>query len=214
MTLEQRLTGQTVRPVFAGLFDIAGDPALGWTGPGLFAPTGTGDPDLDGNIFSSVEGAADITDFIETMSGSRGVSVTFSANDNDAPIMAQIVRDRRVWRLRKAKIWLFFLMDDEKTVYPEYRQVFSGVIAEAKTARRFGQPSTIILDLDVDVQNAGGASARWLDHSRFNAGDMFSSFIIDLAKGPIAGAQKTVSSPGVRSPASPGRDGVGNLRLA
>lgn len=195
MTLSARLTGPVVRPVFVGLLDFLGDPAMGWTGPGLFAPTGTGDPDLDGNIFSSVEGAADISDFAETLSGARGVSVTFAANDNDAPVMAQIVRDRRIWRLRKAKIWLFFLMDDEKTVYPEYRQLFSGVIAEAKTARRFGQPSTIILDLDVDVQNAGGAPARLVDHARFNSGDLFSSFVIDLAKGPIAGAQKTVSAP-------------------
>lgn len=197
MTLQARLTGPVVRPVFVGLLDFAGDPAYGWTGPGLFAPTGTGDPDLDGNIFSSVEAAAEISDFAEALSGARGVSVTFSGHDNDAPVMAQIVRDRRVWRLRKAKIWLFFLSDDEKTVYPEFRQLFSGVIAEAKTARRFGQPATIILDLDVDIQNAGGAPARLIDHGRFNPADLFSSFVIDLAKGPIAGAAKTVaSSPG------------------
>jgi hypothetical protein len=210
MTLQDRVTAPVVRPVFVGLLDFAGDPAMGWTGPGLFAPTGTGDPDLDGNVFSSVEGAAEISDFVETLSGARGVSVTFSGHDNDAEAMRQIVRDRRVWRLRKAKIWLFFLSDDEKTVHPEFRQLFSGVIAEARTVRKFGAPATIILDLDIDLQNAGGAPSRLLDHARFNPADAFSSFILDLAKGPIAGA---AAAAGGSAPRGSGREGPQRVRF-
>ncbi len=187
MSLDQRLTADVVRPVFVGLLDIKDDPVMGWTGPGVFAPTLTGDPDLDGNQFTSVEGAATISDFVESMSGSSGVSITFSGHDNDAEVMKQIIRDKRVWRVRKAKIWLFFLMDDEKTVHPEFRQLFSGVIAEVKSADQPSSPSAIVLDLDVDLQNAAGAPARWIDHQQFNLGDTWSSYILDLLVGPLAG---------------------------
>lgn len=207
MTLQQRVTGPVVRPVFAGLLDFKNDPVTAWTGPGVFAPSGTGDPDLDNNTFAPAEGAADISDFLESTSGGGTVRITYSAHDNDAETMRQIVKDRRVWRLRKAKLWLFFLMDDEATVHPEFKQLFSGVIAQAATGRQLGRPSTIVLDLDVDLQNAAGPVLRWTDHARENSGDTFSTFIDDLAKGPIAGAAAAAGGPRGRSGGGANRQG-------
>lgn len=197
MTLDARVTAPVVRPVLVGWFDFVGDPAFGWTGPGLLAPTGTGDPILDNNVFSSAEGAVRVSDFSESTSGARAVQVTFSAHDNDADIVRQIVRDRRVWQLRRAKIWLFFLQADEASVHSDFVQLFSGVIAQASLSRQTGDVAEITLDLDADLRRAGSAPARLQDHSRFNAADAFSSFIARLANGPLASALPPPTSGGI-----------------
>lgn len=196
MTLAQRVQGPVVRPVLVGWFDFAGDPVFGWTGPGLFAPTGTGDPVLDGNIFSSAEGAVDISEIVETAAGARPLQLSFSAHDNNADIIRQIVKDRRIWQLRRAKIWLFFLQDDEASVHPEFTQLFSGVITQATTARQPGQPATITLECDADLRAAGAPPARLIDHRRFNAADTFSSFLLTIANGSTATAQPRVGGRG------------------
>ena len=191
MTLADRVTAPVVRPVFVGFLDIKDDPVYGWTGPGVFAPTGTGDPDLDGNVFTSVEGAVEISDFVENMGSGRPISLTFSAPDNDARIVRQIVRDRRAWQLRRAKLWLFFFSGDQVSVLPEYQQLFSGVIAQAQMSRRPGEAATIIIDLDTDLRGAFSAEARLTDLPRFRPDDKFSSFMVPLASGPIASATYT-----------------------
>lgn len=188
MTLAARVAGPVVRPVLVGWFDFLGDPVYGWTGPGLFAPAGTGDPVLDNNIFSSAEGAVEISDIGESAGGARPVQLSFSAHDNDADVIRQIVKDRRIWQLRKAKIWLFFLMDDEITVHSEFVQIFSGVISQASTARQPGQPATITLDVDADLRAANNAPSRLQDHARDNPADRFSSFLLSIANGPLATA--------------------------
>lgn len=212
MTLQARVTGPVVRPVLVGFFDFVNDPAFGWTGPGLFTPTGTGDPILDNNIFSSAEGAITISEIGESAGGARPIQLAFSAHDNDADIIRQIVRDRRVWQLRKAKLWLFFLMDNEISVHPEYVQLFSGVIAQATTSREPGQPATITLECDADLRRSGNAPARLLDHVRFNPADLFSSFLLKLATGQVATAG-TPSAGGAAGSGGGGRSGgLGNGR--
>ena len=193
MTIADRLLAPTVRPVFAGWLDLLDDPVFGWTGPGSLALSGTGDPVLDNNIFVPVEGAVEIGDFTESMGAGRPLTITFSAPDNDAPVIRQIVRDRRIWQLRRAKIWLLFLMEDQASVHPEFTQLFSGVIVQATTNRQPDTPATIVLELDADLRGAAGAPARLLDHSRFNLADRFSDFILPLAQGPITGAAQRVS---------------------
>ena len=200
MTLAQRVQAPVVRPVLVGWFDFLGDPAFGWTGPGLFAPSGTGDPILDNNIFSSAEGATEISEIVESAAGARPFQLSFSAHDNNADIIRQVVKDRRIWQLRRAKLWLFFLMDDEASVHPEFTQLFSGVIAQATTARQSGQSATITLECDADLRAAFAPAARILDHRRFNPTDTFSSLLISVANGSTSTAQPR------------GRDGGGGGR--
>ena len=194
MTLETILKAPAVTPVVVGFLDIKDDPVYGWTGNGVFAPTGTGDPDLDGNLFAPAESAVDITDFVENMANGEGVTLTFSAPDTDADVIKQVVRDRRVWQLRRMKLWLFFQDTDEKTILPFYRQVFGGYIVSAKTSRKPGEPGAIIIEGDADLALAAGAPARLVDHARFNAGDTWSSWILDLVNGLIAGTNNILTN--------------------
>lgn len=194
MTLQDRVSAPVVRPVFVGWLDFKDDPVYGWNGPGNFAPTGTGDPVLDANIFLPAEGAFDISDFAEDLGGGRPVSIKFAVGDsNDLPVVRQIVRDRRAWQMRRAKFWLFFLMPDEASVYPEFVQLFSGFMVQAGMTRVPGQGAIIDVECDVDLRAASGAPARLIDHARFWAGDTWSSFLLALARGPVSGS---ASGPG------------------
>lgn len=186
MTLETIVSAPVVRPVFVGLLDFTDDPVYGWTGNGLLAVSGTGDPDLDGNLFAPAEGALTVTDFVENMANGEGITLTFAAPDNDADVVKQIVRDGRQWILRKLKIWIFFQKENEAEVESFHRQLFSGVMIKAKTSRQLDQAGVITIDGDTDFALAAGAPARLLDHVRFNATDTATSWILDLVNGAIA----------------------------
>lgn len=186
MSLSDRVTAAVVRPVYVGYLDIKDDPVFGWTGPGLFNPSGTGDTILDSNTFASVEGAVDISDISEG-GGGQPITITFSAHDADENVIRQLVRDRRAWRFRRAKLWRFFLLDDESAVHPEFQQIFSGYMREFTMVKKLGEPATITLTLDYDIQHVQGAELRWIDEPTG-----WSSFITALANGPLAGGSGVV----------------------
>jgi hypothetical protein len=193
MTFAARVTAPSVRPVYAGWLDFATDPIFGWTGPGVFAPAGTGDPILDGNVFTSVDAAIDISSISDGFGAGSAATVSYSMHDQSSSLFNQLVSDRASWQLRRAKIWLFFLQDDQATVWPEYRQLFSGVMSNASITRREGEPSVVNIKIDRDARKAGTAPSRLVDHVRFNPADTWSSFIIPLVNGQISSAEKTPS---------------------
>lgn len=216
MSLDTVLSGATVRPCLVGLLDIKDDPVYGWTGPGAFAPTGTGDTDLDDNTFLSAEGAVQISDFVEDSGIGAGLELTFAVSedlggflldeseldvdplgDPGGPVYDQLVQDRRAFMGRPAIIWLVFLDTDETSVLADFERVFDGVMVAASSSRQSGQQQTITLGLDQDLQKARWAPARVADHQAFNPGDTFSTFGGDLSRGPVAGAVNTYPPGGI-----------------
>lgn len=180
MTLEAITSDRTVRPVYVGWLDIKDDPIYGWTGPGAFAPSGTGDAVLDSNVFLQLDSAVELSGFSVSADGTKPVRLTFSAHDETAAAMRQIVRDRRVWRMRRAKIWRFFMMPDNASVFPEFQQMASGFISRMTYSRSPGSPATIAVEIDSDLALTSGAPLRWIDER-----GPWSSFIADLQRGPI-----------------------------
>ncbi|HEX7080044.1 MAG TPA: hypothetical protein VF329_03425 [Gammaproteobacteria bacterium] len=192
MALEDHLTGPVVRPVFWGLLDIAGAPLRGYTGPGAFAPVGTGDPDMDGFVFVEAEGAVDVSDISEDLGIGGPVTVTFSAGELDGTegVVQQLIADRRAFLGRKMKIWLGFLTDDESAVASDFEVIFNGVMVAAESKRQEGQPAVISVTGDADLQKANAPPVRWIDHQVFEPGDTASTFINSLSRGGIASARE------------------------
>ena len=189
MSLEDVLAAATVRPVVVGFLDFKDDQVFGWTGPGTFLPTGTGDPDLDGEAFTSSEGAVEITDFVENQELGGPVTVTFAAGDMvDEEIVQQLVADRRAFQGRRAKFWRFFLAADESSVLPEFDVLFNGVMVNAETRRIPGEGAIIQVVCDQDLQRARTPPVRWADHQVFYPTDTATSFVNDLNRGGIASA--------------------------
>lgn len=187
MSLEDVLSAHIVRPVYVGFLDILSDPVRAWTGPGSFLPVGTGDTDLDGQTFLHAGSVISITPFHDNQDIGSPVTVSMPAGDmEDEEIFQQLIVDKRTWLNRRAKFWEFYLAADHAGVLTDYMTLFDGVMTQAKTLRSPGEPSLISITCDVDTQKAFMAPTRYVDHSVLESGDTFSTYMLQLSRGPLS----------------------------
>ena len=189
--VQEGLEAPVIRPVLIARFDIEGDPVLGWTGPGLFAPTGTGDAALDGQIFDPQEAPVEITDFVDNQGIGGALTITMAAVDLDKDVLRQLIRDRRKYLLRKAWIWFGLLDDTEAAVLPDPERLKTGVIV-SMTRRRLDGEEVVDIVIDEDLGGSSGGELRIIDHERFHSGDTFSSFVLALVNRP-SGVRGSIS---------------------
>jgi hypothetical protein len=177
------LAERVVRPVLLGRLDIATDPLVAWTGPGVFAPTGTGDTALDGEIFATMAPIMALTNISEDQGIGGPVTITLTGHDLDEDLLRQIVRDTRQWRGRGAWLWSGLLMSNEASVIADPIRIKTGVMTSIKIYRDKNNAG-VAVTIDKDIGFAKSAPFRWLDHARFWSTDTFSSFIVKLANKP------------------------------
>ncbi|PHR87482.1 MAG: hypothetical protein COA78_37045 [Blastopirellula sp.] len=177
------LQDRVVRPVLIGRLDIATDPVTSWTGPGTFAPSGSGDPALDGQIFTGIAPFMKLTDITEDQGIGGPVTITLPAHSLDETLLRQIVNDKRQWRGQKAYLWLGLLTPDQSSVISDPFRIKTGVMVNMFTTRKEGE-SFISVVIDRDLGNARSAAFRWLDHPRFHSTDTWSTYMVGLANKP------------------------------
>lgn len=182
------LQERIVRPVLIGRLDILNDPVYSWTGPGLFAPTGSGDAALDGNTYDPSEAFIEISAIKEDQGIGSPVTISAKAHLDSEPLLRQIVRDRRAWRGRPAYLWIGLLDDNENAVIPYPTRIKTGVMTNM-LIRREPESAQIDIVIDTDLGNARSAEFRWVDHSRYHPDDTWSSYILKLANQPL-GAER------------------------
>lgn len=177
-----------LQPIYIIRLDIATDPVQVWTGPGIFAPTGTGDTALDGYTFDSAPAVLSLSDAIESSENGSPLTLTAPASELDEVILRQVVRDKRQYQGRKAWIWLGFLdTDDDTSVLssPPIRRIKFGhmlSISITEDAENGGSASLIV---DVDQGRARGRNMRVQDHNRIWDGeDTFGNYVQPLANRP------------------------------
>lgn len=193
----QALQDNIVRPVLIGRLDFATDPIYSWTGPGLFAPTGSGDTALDGNIYDPAEAFIDISSIQENQGIGGPVTITAKAHLDSEPLLRQLVRDRRQWRGRPAYLWLGLLDSTEGVVFQYPTRIKTGVMTNM-LIRRESDAAQVEIIIDTDLGNARSAEFRWLDHSRYHPNDTWSSYILKLANKPLGVERGQVSPPNLR----------------
>lgn len=181
--MKTALEAGTVRTVLLGRFDIVTDPLVAWTGPGTFAPTGTGDPALDGQVFLGMAPYIEITDIVEDQGIAGPTTIIVSGHDLDEELLRQVVKDKRQWRGQGAWLWLGLLNVDEFTVVSNPVRMKTGVITQM-TIIRDKEQASVAVTIDRDLGRAQGALYRWLDHTRIYSADTWSTFIIQLSNQP------------------------------
>lgn len=177
------LQGATIRPVLIGRLDIKDDPVTAWTGPGIFAPTSTGDVALDGQTFDPLGAFVDVTNVAEDQGMGQPVVLKLTAHDLDDVALRQIIRDKRQWRGRRAWLWLGLIDADNKTVVSDPVRIKTGLMTKI-IVKRDKTGASIDVTIDVDAANARQAAFRLVDHVRYFPGDQFSNFIVKLANKP------------------------------
>ena len=181
--MQDAVEQKTFRPVVIAYLDILGDPIAMWTGNGDFAPSGGSDPVLNGKVYYRSESFASVSEIQQDEGIGAPVIVTLKANDLDESALRQVIRDKRRWLGRKAYIWLGVYDEDGKTVLSEPTRIKTGILAEAQISRSTGDVS-LQFSIDSDLQNAKSAPLRYVEHQKIFEGDLFSSFIIELANKP------------------------------
>lgn len=186
MTTTEMQTGledRVIRPVLIGRLDIDGDPVKAWNGPGLFAPSGSGDLALDGQIFDPEEAPVDISDIVDNQGIGEAVTITMAANDLDQDVLRQLVRDRRAYIGKKAWLWFGLLEADEASVIPYPERIKTGVIA-SMTLQRDKDKEIVEVVIDEDIGGSRSNELRIIDHTRFWTDDTFSSYVHKLVNRP------------------------------
>jgi hypothetical protein len=182
-TMEGALAERSVRPVLIGRLDIVSDPVYAWTGPGIFAPTGSGDAALDGIIFDPADSFVNISTVSEDQGIGGPVTITATANADDEPLLRQVVRDRRQWRGQPAYLWLGLLNSDESAVLNHPTRIKTGVITNMIVTREANSVGIDVV-IDADLGNSQSAPFRITDHRRFYPDDDFTRFMINLGNRP------------------------------
>ncbi len=108
MTYEAEAEKTVVRPAWFVFLDIKDDPLRLWTGPMGITLSATGDTPLNGN-WSPGSGLVDIGEIVEDENGSGPTRLEMSAVDPAQPAFKQIIADGRLWRRRRAIIWLSYI---------------------------------------------------------------------------------------------------------
>ena len=181
--MQTALAGATVRPVLIGYLAIDTDPVLAWTGPGIFAPSGTLDTVLNGLTFQPIAPIVRMSTVLEDQSIGGAVTLTLAGHDLDEDLLRQVVRDQRAWRGKPAYLWLGLLTSDEASVVADPVRIKTGVIINIAILRG-KEEAYAEVTIDRDLGNARAAPYRWIDHPRLYATDTWSTYIKKLANKP------------------------------
>lgn len=177
------LASSPYRPVLIGRLDIEDDPVYAWTGPGIFAPTGTSDPALNDNSYDPAEAFIDITPVEEDMGNGGPLTITMSGTNLNDDLLRQVVRDKRAWRLKPAYLWVGILDTDMHSVIGEPFRMKTGIMAAMKVVRDADQ-AIVRVTVDEDLGRAQSAPYLLRDHSRVWASDTYSTYLGNLANKP------------------------------
>lgn len=207
------LAERVVRPVLLGRLDILTDPVIAWTGPGVFAPSGTGDAPLDGQIFVSVAPFIQMTNIVEDQGIGGPVTLSITGQDLDEDLLRQIVRDKRQWRGRSAWLWLALLDVDEATVIADPVRIKTGIMTQIQVASS-AKDAVVNVTIDRDIGNARSSAFRWVDHPRLFPADTFGTFVSKLANKPEGFESRTLVdfTPGRREGGGENDDGGNRFR--
>jgi hypothetical protein len=209
--MQTAVAAAVIRPCLVARLDIAGDPVTAWTGPGNFAPTGTGDTSLDGQTFVPTDSLIDLSSIMENQGIGGPVTITMAGASLNLDMLKQVIRDKRVWQGRNTWLWLALLSADESTVVANPTRIKTGVISSI-VINRVGLATTVSVTIDKDLGRSRGAPFRWTDHPRIYSADTFSTYVKMLANKP-AGLDASDIRPPMRFPFMGGYGGFMGFHL-
>lgn len=195
--LNAELEKQVIRPVWIIRLDIKDDPLLVWTGRGSFSPTGTGDPDLDGQIFTGVGDIGEIGAIQDTEKGSKALTLELPGVDLTKPLLAQIVNDLRIWQFREAWIW-FGVLDTVNNFVVNPFRVKTGRM-DTMTLENNGTEGSIKAVIESHQSFISRAlGTRYSEQQDIDPTDISQTFIHDLAnKQPGIGVTSSSTDGGI-----------------
>lgn len=179
MTYEAEAEKIVVRPAWFVFLDIKDDPLKMWTGPMSITLSATGDSSLDGEWLLS-SGLGDIGEIVEDEGGSGPTRLQMSGVDPALPLFKQIIADGRLWRRRRAVIWMSYMNDAGALAFTPRRKK-TGRMDDLRMVQ--GEDSALItLNIEGFAARSGDASGtRYSEQRDIDPTDKSQDWVHDLA---------------------------------
>ncbi len=177
------LGADVLRPPFLAWLDILGDPVRATTWETSLTLSGTGDPDLDGQLFSAVSPEfGSISGVKRATGGSETVTATLSGIVGPNSDLLNVLGDETRWKGRVARLWFLTLNsagDRVGAVVPYYTGRMVGFSisgsADQQTAR---------ITIESYLASLTAASQRtYQDQADFVPGDNSASLTLAVVNG-------------------------------
>ncbi|MBQ1481344.1 MAG: hypothetical protein IIZ30_15070 [Sphingomonas sp.] len=174
---------EVVRPPFLAWLDIVDDPIRATTWEVSLRLSGTGDPDLDGQLFSAISPElGSVSGVKRATGGSDTVTATLSGIVGPNSDLLNILADETKWKGRLARLWFLTLNsagDRVGAVVPYYTGRMVGFVITGSADQQ-----TAKITIESYLASLTAASNRtYLDQADFVPNDTSASLTLAVANG-------------------------------
>lgn len=174
---------EVVRPPFLAWLDIVGDPVRATTWEVSLRLTGTGDADLDDQMFSAIDPTmGSVSGVKRATGGSETVTATLSGIVGPNSDLLNILGDETKWKGRLARLWFLTLNsagDRVGAVVPYYTGRMVGFSISGSASQQ-----TAKITIESYLASLTSASNRtYLDQADFVPSDTSASLTLAVANG-------------------------------
>lgn len=184
----QALGGSIVRPPFMAYLDFLGDPLRATTWETSIEMTDTGDPDIDGHLFSAIDPTfASVSAVKRQTGGSDTVTATLSGIVGPNSDLLDLLGDETKWKGRDARFW-FMVLDDEHRRIGAVVPYYTGrMIDFAISGKSTSQQVTVTIETYLAVMS-GASNRSYLDQRLYDVNDNSGPLTTTVANGARAAA--------------------------
>jgi hypothetical protein len=174
-------------PAWVGFLDIVGDPVRVTTAQLSLTFAGTGDADLDGQVFSAADPSViEVGGVRNGDDGSDTLTCSLSGIVGPDSALLDAMGDTANWRGRTARLWcVIYNMGDV-----QQGDVWAFYTGRMSSLRMVGDPSSQTVELEIEnyLASLKDASGRTYDQEYFDSGDLSFRLKVAAANGATKGA--------------------------
>ncbi|MES2904635.1 MAG: hypothetical protein V4696_10660 [Pseudomonadota bacterium] len=187
------LQASIVKPVFFAYLDFLGDPVRANTSGGDLMPTGSGDPDLDDEIFTGISGTVVTVSAVKFgEGGSDSVTAELSGIPGVDDDTLALLADPLNYRGRDARLWRI-IRNASNVQQGGFHAYYTGKMTSVLLSGG-AEEQRIRVTIESYLAALSQPSNRtYMDQTRYDSGDESARAAIAIANGNYTGAPSTGS---------------------
>lgn len=205
-TAAAAIEAEVIKPVFFAWLDIDGDPVRANSSGHDITPSGTGDSDLDGELFIGIgAGFVDISSVKVSDQGTESVTATLSGIQELDTETLNTLGDAANWQGRVARLWRV-IRDASNIQQGGFQPFYTGYMTSLEIG---GSETGQTISVSIETYLAAFSTApnrTYLDQGRYDVADESPRAAIAIANG-VSGVVGNTPTGGVGSGGGGGSTG-------
>lgn len=195
-TAAAALEAEVIKPVFFAYLDINTDPVRANSSGHDITPSGTGDSDLDDELFIGIGASfVDISAVKVSDQGTETVIATLSGLPEIDSDTLNLLGDPANWQSRPARLWRV-IRDASNVQQGGFQPYYTGYMTSLEIGGD-DQGQTISVAIETYLAAFSAAPNRtYLDQGRYDSGDLSPKAAISIANGVSGIVGNTPNTPG------------------